>query len=142
MRMASVLASFSLLLALPVSAQNFSCSFGRPACLDYGDTVCSSMGKCVSSSAECFESYQCNYEGFACQSDVSDCVEEYENLRGEYNHLVRRYNDRGDTIAELERSQRNLRQEREQLEAQVQDYSYCIQAASTLAGAQACWAPF
>ncbi|MBL3564667.1 hypothetical protein JMM59_06560 [Rhodovulum sulfidophilum] len=78
---------------LPVAAagQSFSCSYGRPACLDYGDKVCSSSGQCVDASAVCFDVYQCNFEGFACKSDVTACVEQYEDLQREYNDLVERH---------------------------------------------------
>ena len=61
------------LVPIPAAAQQgFSCSYGdRGACLGYGDTVCSSSGKCVSESAACFDSYQCNYEGFTCKSNLT-----------------------------------------------------------------------
>ena len=43
-------------IAHPVHAQNFSCGIGdRGACLGYGDTVCSSQGRCVGSDAQCFD---------------------------------------------------------------------------------------
>lgn len=74
-------------------AQNFSCGLGdRGACLGYGDTVCSSQGKCVGSNAQCFDSYQCDYEGFTCKSKVSDCVNEYNSLLSNNNDLVGKYN--------------------------------------------------
>lgn len=75
-------------------AQSFSCSLGdRPACLGYGDTVCSSRGKCVSQDAACFESYQCNYEGFTCKSNLTECAQEYDGLQTRFNALVTDYND-------------------------------------------------
>ncbi len=80
--------------ATKMIAQSFSCQYGaQPACLDYGDKVCSSAGKCVSTNAVCFDSYQCDFEGFTCKSNVSECVEEYESLQFKYNELVDDYND-------------------------------------------------
>ena len=39
-------------------AQSFTCGIGdRPACLEYGDMVCSTFGKCVSADAACLGSY-------------------------------------------------------------------------------------
>ena len=73
--------------------QNFSCSWGKQgACLDYGDTVCSSSGKCVSADAACFSSYQCNYEGFTCKSNLTDCADQYDSLIAKYNTLVNDHN--------------------------------------------------
>ncbi|MEC7762926.1 MAG: hypothetical protein VX874_13560 [Pseudomonadota bacterium] len=74
--------------------QTFSCSYGdRAACLGYGDTVCSSQGKCVSQDAACFSSYQCNYEGFTCKSNLTECADEYDGLQSRFNALVDDYND-------------------------------------------------
>jgi len=82
------------LIAFPVHAQNFSCRIGtQPACLDYGDKVCSSMGKCVDSSSACFDQYQCNYEGFTCKSNVTQCVEAHDALVNKYNDLSNDYDD-------------------------------------------------
>ncbi|SPH20745.1 hypothetical protein ASD8599_01486 [Ascidiaceihabitans donghaensis] len=83
-----------LLLALPLHAQNFSCRIGtQPACLDYGDKVCSSNGKCVNRSSACFDQYQCNYEGFTCKSNVAQCVDEHSALVRKYNGLLSDYDD-------------------------------------------------
>ncbi|WP_417260651.1 hypothetical protein [Celeribacter sp.] len=76
-----------------VAQQNFSCNWGdRGACLGYGETVCSSSGKCVSSDAVCFDSYQCNYEGFTCKSNLTECADEYDGLLKRFNALVEDYN--------------------------------------------------
>lgn len=92
----------SLVLGVPmVDAQNFSCGIGdRGACLGYGDTVCSSSGKCVSGDAQCFDRYQCDYEGFTCKSNVTECFEKHDvlvrkfnNLLSDNEELVRSYND-------------------------------------------------
>lgn len=91
--------TFILLFAialLPISVaaqQQFSCSYGdRGACLGYGDTICSSSGKCVSEQASCFDRYQCDYEGFTCKSNVTACTNEYEGLLSRFNSLVNDYN--------------------------------------------------
>lgn len=76
------------------AAQSFTCGIGdRPACLGYGDTVCSSRGKCVSQDAACFESYQCNYEGFICKSNLTECADEYDAIQTRFNALVTDYNN-------------------------------------------------
>ena len=46
-----VLAGWSFLQSSNAYAQSFSCSYGQPACLDYGAKVCSSFAKCVSEDA-------------------------------------------------------------------------------------------
>ena len=80
--------------ATPTFAQSFSCGFGKePACLDYGDKVCSTFGKCVKDDAVCFDSYQCNYEGFTCKSNVTNCVEKNEELIDDYNNLLNEYDE-------------------------------------------------
>ena len=56
--------------------QSFTCRIGQDAaCLDWGDTVCSSSGMCVDANAACFDAYQCDYKGFTCKSNVDECVE-------------------------------------------------------------------
>lgn len=93
---------FALSVALPVSAQNFSCRIGtEPACLDYGDKVCSSFSKCVSQDAACFDSYQCNYEGFTCKSNVTECVDEHDALVRKYNDLLSEYDDLAEEYDDL-----------------------------------------
>lgn len=98
------LVALAALLALPAQAQNFSCRIGtQPACLDYGDKVCSSMGKCVDSSSACFDQYQCNYEGFTCKSNVTECIEAHDALVSKYNDLSNDYDDlltKAKTLAE------------------------------------------
>ncbi|ACM03923.1 hypothetical protein [Cereibacter sphaeroides] len=82
-----------LSMATPVMGQSFSCSMGaRPACLGFGETVCSSSGMCVNQNSACFDRYQCNFEGFTCRSNLTECVDRYERLLREHNDLVRDYN--------------------------------------------------
>jgi hypothetical protein len=84
-----VILALALALTAPAFAQSFSCRIGtRPACLDYGDTVCSSTGKCVNANAACFDTCQCDYEGFTCRSNVTACVEKYDDLLREHNDLL------------------------------------------------------
>lgn len=82
----------SIVLAPAASAQNFSCGIGdRGACLGYGDTVCSSQGKCVNNNALCFDQFQCDYEGFTCKSNVTACVNDYNDLLARRNALADDY---------------------------------------------------
>ena len=86
--------SLAGLMTLSAHAQSFSCRIGtEPACLSYGDTVCSSLGKCVDRDASCFEKYQCNYEGFTCKSNLTECADDYDTLVEKHNRLAREYND-------------------------------------------------
>jgi hypothetical protein len=71
-------------------SQNFSCLSGADgACLGFGEKVCSSQGKCVSSDAMCFDVYTCGYgynNGIVCKKD-------YDSLVGEYDSLINQYNN-------------------------------------------------
>ena len=79
--------------AVPAQAQSFSCPFGKdPACLDYGDQVCSSMGMCVDQNAACFDKYQCDHQGFTCKSNLSDCADDYNALLADHEELLRTHN--------------------------------------------------
>lgn len=71
------------------NAQSFSCRLGtQPACLDYGDKVCSSRGKCVTSDAVCFDSYTCGYKGFVCKSKLDEIVDAHDVVVTKYNTLI------------------------------------------------------
>jgi len=84
----------TLALAPPALGQSFSCRIGtQPACLDYGDKVCSSSGMCVDRNAACFNQYQCNHEGFTCKSNVTECVEAHDRLLRKHNELVDDFNE-------------------------------------------------
>lgn len=72
---------------------NFSCPIGRQgACLDYGDKVCSSRGKCVNENAECFDSFTCNYKGFICKAKFDDLADDCKKLADDHDTLVNEYN--------------------------------------------------
>ncbi len=121
-----VVLAMTLLSSAPAFGQSFSCRMGTtPACLDFGDTVCSSRGKCVNQDAACFDSYQCDYQGFTCRSNMTECVEDFESLQDRHNELVRDYND--------------LLDDAKRMESEAQDAALCVQWASTLAEAQSCY---
>lgn len=116
---------FTVLTALPATAQNFSCRIGtQPACLDYGDQVCSSSGKCVDSSSACFDQYQCDYEGFTCKSNVTECVDAHDALVRKYNDLLSDHED----LIEVAKG----------VEAQKQEIEFCLELANNLEDAKAC----
>ncbi|QFT97437.1 hypothetical protein FIU85_09005 [Roseovarius sp. THAF8] len=111
----------------------------RPACLGYGDTVCSSRGKCVSQDAACFESYQCNYEGFTCKSNLTECGAEYDGLLIRFNTLVDDYNElleeAHDMRTEFQTALENLEETRRDLrrsEDVLSDVLSCIEGLGRL----------
>lgn len=126
---APLLRSTLLLLALtfasPSLAQNFSCGIGtQPACLDYGDKVCSSSGICVDRNAACFDRYQCNYEGFTCKSNVTECVAAHDRLLRRHNELIDDFNENLGVIRRMA--------------ARLDDIENCLITASTLDAAKLC----
>jgi len=124
--MRGILVALSMTLAAQASAQNFSCHIGtRPACLDFGDTICSSMGRCVNANTVCFDNFQCNFEGFTCRSNVTACIEEFDDLQRRHNNLVRDYNE--------------LLQETQRLRFEEEAAEHCVQWATTLVEAQSCY---
>ncbi|WP_454283764.1 hypothetical protein [Roseovarius sp. MBR-38] len=115
----------ALTLAAPAFGQSFSCRIGtQPACLDYGDKVCSSSGMCVDRDAACFNKYQCNYEGFTCKSNVTECVEAHDNLLRKHNALVEDFN-------------KNLKIAKD-MASRLDDIETCLIYASTLEAAKRC----
>ena len=115
----------ALTLASPALGQNFSCRIGtQPACLDYGDKVCSSRGMCVDKSSACFDQNQCNYEGFTCKSNVTKCVEAHDDLLRKHNDLVDDFN-------------KNLKIAKD-MAARLDDIESCLIYASTLEAARLC----
>lgn len=73
---------------------SFSCNYGKqPACLDYGDKVCSSYAKCVSNDAVCFDAYTCNSQGYICKSVFQELADEYDDLVNKYNSLIAKRNN-------------------------------------------------
>ena len=115
----------ALTLASPALGQDFSCRIGtQPACLDYGDKVCSSRGMCVDQNSACFDQYQCNYEGFTCKSNVTECVEAHDALLRKHNDLVDDFN-------------KNLKIAKD-MASRLDDIESCLIYASTLEAARLC----
>ncbi|MFU8779326.1 MAG: hypothetical protein ACNA7M_16940 [Roseovarius sp.] len=115
----------ALTLAAPAFGQNFSCRIGtQPACLDYGDKVCSRNGMCVDSDAACFNKRQCNYEGFTCKSNVTACIETHDRLLRKHNNLVDDFN-------------KNLKIAKD-MASRLDDIESCLIYASTLEAAKRC----
>jgi hypothetical protein len=127
-----LLVLWAIFLCGSASAQNFSCPFGKQgACLDYGDKVCSTFGKCVSDDAVCFDSFTCNFQGFVCKSKLEDVIDEHDTLVGDYNDLRRKYNGLLD-------SSRRLEADYDQLATRYRRTRSCVELADTLDEAQAC----
>lgn len=104
----------------------FSCSFGKqPACLDYGDKVCSSRAKCVSNDAVCFESYTCDYKGFVCKSKFDELADEYDGLLNKCRNIASEHDELVDDYNELLRK--------------YKDIQICVSYASTLDEARSCY---
>lgn len=122
----------SLILFFSISSfvfgygNNFSCAYGKQgACLDYGDKVCSSFSKCVSSDAICFNSYTCNYKGFVCKSKLDDIADEYDSLVSKYNSLVSDYS--------------NLESDYDDMSYKYRRIKNCIESADTIDDAKYCY---
>lgn len=114
-----------LTFASPALGQSFSCRMGaQPACLDYGDKVCSSSGMCVDQNAACFDKYHCNYEGFTCKSNVTECVAAHDDLLRKHNQLVDDFNE---NLGIAKR-----------MAARLDDIESCLIYASTLDAAKLC----
>ena len=120
--------TFFFLCLLPsttLGERYFSCSDDkRSACLDYGDTVCSSDSKCVADDTVCFDSYTCTYKGFVCKSKYDGLVDEYNTLSDEYNTLSSKCQNTTMEYDNLEYKYRNLKD--------------CIGLADSLEEAQDC----
>lgn len=136
-----------VIFASQAHSQSFSCSFGtQPACLDYGDKVCSSMGKCVSSDAVCFDSFTCGFDGFVCKSSLNEVIEEYDELVERYNTLVTKYEDLRFDYNQLVSSKNELNDKfsdlLEEFEQQIEQNQYlisCISGSSSISEAQNCY---
>lgn len=121
------------------AADSFSCLYGsQPACLDAGDTVCMSEGKCVAEDAVCLSAGQCDYQGFTCRSDFLGCAEDYDDLKGEYNDLVDEYNELLAEHRTLMDEQLELLEEAEQAYEDILALYDCVGSATTLEEAKTC----
>lgn len=130
----------------PTFGQSFTCRSGQDAaCLDWGDTVCSSSGMCVDANAACFDAYQCDYKGFTCKSKVDECVEAHDKAVRNYNTLVQDYETLrvagaklSDAFDDLQSDYDALRQEALELQEAQADTQNCLFTASTLEDAHLC----
>lgn len=142
MRLVLAFVAVSILTLNHAWGQSFSCSIGsQPACLDYGDKVCSSMAKCVSSGAICFDSYTCDFRGFVCKSTLDEAVEEIEAKVDQHNLLVQEFNELREEAERLSTLLVGLRREHQTLVSDVEDYARCVEWANTLEEAQNCSRP-
>jgi len=119
-----------LIFCSNATAQSFSCSFGRPACLGYNDKV-------VSSSATCFDSYTC-MGSFVCKSDLQNVASKYEELVDDYNDLVRRANEKNDTIQELISMNEEVKSQSRKNRQRYDNLSSCVLSASNIDDARNC----
>lgn len=121
-------------------AQSFTCSYGKqPACLDYGDKVCSSFGKCVSDNAICFDSYTCDYQGFTCKSNLVDLAGDYDDLADDYNELLRKAKSLESDFDSLLSKSRMLATDYDGLADQFETAQSCVEYADTIEEAQGCF---
>ena len=119
--------------------EDFSCALGRRgACLSYGDTVCSSAGKCVQQDAICFQPYTCGFGGFVCKSKLDDVVDEYNSLADTNRSLVADYNDLTERFNALLRTSKSLSDDYDELTVKHRRSRDCVTYASTLEEAQGC----
>ncbi|WP_219727949.1 hypothetical protein [Tabrizicola aquatica] len=130
--MRSLLLFAVTLVSGPALGQTFECRMGQnAACLDWGETVCTSQGMCVDKNAACFESYQCDYRGFACKSAVDECVEAHDRLASDYNALLSDYET-------LRTASQELAESHDELQRDLKRLRDCLTFASTIEDAQIC----
>ncbi|RWP28059.1 HalX domain-containing protein [Mesorhizobium sp.] len=128
-----------LFWTLPSPAgQSFSCSFGEPACLDYGAVICKSSATCVSKDAICFDSYTCDYNGFVCKSKFDVAVDAYDTQLRKYNELVDKYNVLNSAYEEVQAEKAAAFSELEAAQAKARRMSDCIDRVDSIEGAKAC----
>jgi predicted secreted Zn-dependent protease len=135
----AILALILIGVSGPTSGQSFTCRIGQTAaCLDWGNKVCSSNGKCVSNSASCFDSYQCDYQGFACKSAVNDCVTSHDRLVRDYNELLANFKTLRESHGELQSDFDSLQWQKLELQRKHDALDTCLRYAGTLDDAQSC----
>ncbi|WVT72589.1 hypothetical protein QM996_13860 [Sinorhizobium chiapasense] len=122
-----------------VSAQSFSCPIGKnAACLDYGDKVCSTFGKCVDGNAVCFNNYTCDFKGFVCKSSLEEVVEQHDNVVRKYNTLVTEHKALSQELsAKSAENEENVTRNGKLFQA-LRDAQSCVNNATTLEEAQDC----
>ncbi|MFN5997181.1 MAG: hypothetical protein ACK47C_00635 [Paracoccaceae bacterium] len=130
--MRSLLMVAVVLASGPASGQTFECRMGQnAACLDWGETVCTSQGMCVSKDAACFDSHQCDHKGFACKSDVDQCVEAHDKIARDYNTLLAEYET-------LRQAGEELATSHDRLERELEELKGCLASVSTVEDAENC----
>jgi hypothetical protein len=119
-------------------AESFSCSFGQPACLDYGAVVCKSMAKCVSNDAVCFDSYTCGYGGFVCKTKLDDLVDEYDNLFKKAKAMEFDFVSAQGDLESVRRELASVQAELEDETRELASLKQCVKDAVALEDAQNC----
>jgi hypothetical protein len=135
---AAAMAVMSIASATNAYSQSFSCTFGEPACLDYGAKVCSSSAKCVDQNAVCFDSFTCDYNGFVCKSDYNDAVDEIDQKVRLYNSLAEDFNRLKAAYSESESEREDVTTKLSNLRREHNDLIDCLNYADTLEDAQSC----
>ncbi|MER9574931.1 hypothetical protein NKI78_04660 [Mesorhizobium sp. M0400] len=121
------------------AGQSFSCSFGEPACLDYGAVVCKSSATCVSKDSICFDSYTCDYKGFVCKSKFDDAVGLYEAQVDKYNEVVGKFNLLNSTYERVRIEKAAALSDLEDAQAKARRVSDCVYGADTIESAKGCF---
>jgi predicted nuclease with TOPRIM domain len=121
--------------------------------LDYGDKVCSTLGKCVTQDAVCFNSYTCDFRGFVCKSTLDEVaerhdalVDEYRSLGNDYDSLLQKAKSLASDHDDLVAGYDEVVDELEALKGRYNDalrarqvFSDCVRDAVTLDEAQRCY---
>ncbi|RWM76595.1 MAG: hypothetical protein EOR81_22380 [Mesorhizobium sp.] len=134
----ALFASFFCVLPSP-AGQSFSCSFGEPACLDYGAVVCKSSATCVAKDAVCFDSYTCDYKGFVCKSKFDVAVDAYDTQLRKYNELIDKFSLLNSTYEEVRAEKGAAMSELEDEQTRARRVSDCVSSADTIDQAKACF---
>ncbi|TPM94227.1 hypothetical protein [Mesorhizobium sp. B2-1-5] len=117
----------SVICVVPGQAgQSFSCSFGEPACLDYGAVVCKSGATCVRKDSVCFDSYTCDYKGFVCKSKLDDVVDTYDAEVRKYNDLVDQFNTLNSTYEEVRSGKASALSDLNDAQSKARRLSDCV----------------
>lgn len=127
--------------------QDFSCPYGQQgACLDYGDTVCSSYAMCVDRNATCFDAYTCGFGGgFVCKSDYDDLSAQFDELlrsaqrlRSQLTQVASDYEYLQTQASILVTEYEDLQSEFDDLESRHDDVRNCVLSAATMSEARNC----
>ena len=116
---AALCAALTLLLSASsgMAQSSFTCSYGKPACLGFGDKV-------VHNTDICFDLSTCDSSGFVCKSDYDRNVRDYSELIDDYGATLDDYNE--------------LVGDYNVLYDYAEDITSCVETSGTLAEAKAC----